>query len=102
MWLKDLGEFHPAFPIMHHCPSSTADSYYDITFSATDLEMWLKALETFIHQTEPRLSANMSDKPTLTEVTSFDKTKLKKTETQEKNPLPSKETIEQEKAAATS
>ena len=33
----------------------------------------------------------MSDKPNLEEVTSFDKTKLKKTETQEKNPLPSKE-----------
>uniref|UniRef100_A0A9J7ZUE4 Thymosin beta n=3 Tax=Cyprinoidei TaxID=30727 RepID=A0A9J7ZUE4_CYPCA len=42
----------------------------------------------------------MSDKPNLEEVTSFDKTKLKKTETQEKNPLPSKETIEQEKQAA--
>ena len=41
----------------------------------------------------------MSDKPDISEVTSFDKTKLKKTETQEKNPLPSKETIEQEKAA---
>lgn len=39
----------------------------------------------------PRHSANMSDKPNLEEVTSFDKTKLKKTETQEKNPLPSKE-----------
>ncbi|KAL1282314.1 hypothetical protein QQF64_001117 [Cirrhinus molitorella] len=42
----------------------------------------------------------MSDKPNLDEVTSFDKSKLKKTETQEKNPLPSKETIEQEKQAA--
>uniref|UniRef100_A0AAY5EUQ4 Thymosin beta n=1 Tax=Electrophorus electricus TaxID=8005 RepID=A0AAY5EUQ4_ELEEL len=41
----------------------------------------------------------MSDKPNLDEVTSFDKSKLKKTETQEKNPLPSKETIEQEKQA---
>uniref|UniRef100_A0A3Q4GQC4 Thymosin beta 5 n=2 Tax=Ovalentaria TaxID=1489908 RepID=A0A3Q4GQC4_NEOBR len=39
----------------------------------------------------------MSDKPDVTEVTTFDKTKLKKTETQEKNPLPTKE-IEQEKA----
>ncbi|KAM9408653.1 thymosin beta-11 [Pholidichthys leucotaenia] len=39
----------------------------------------------------------MSDKPNLEEVTNFDKTKLKKTETQEKNPLPTKETIEQEK-----
>ncbi|KAL6485350.1 hypothetical protein MHYP_G00073950 [Metynnis hypsauchen] len=46
--------------------------------------------------------ANMSDKPNLEEVTSFDKTKLKKTETQEKNPLPSKETIEQEKQAGSS
>lgn len=33
----------------------------------------------------------MSDKPDLEEVTKFDKSKLKKTETQEKNPLPSKE-----------
>uniref|UniRef100_A0A3B3Q8I9 Thymosin beta n=1 Tax=Paramormyrops kingsleyae TaxID=1676925 RepID=A0A3B3Q8I9_9TELE len=43
----------------------------------------------------------MSDKPNLEEVTSFDKSKLKKTETQEKNPLPSKE-IEQEKQAESS
>uniref|UniRef100_A0A672JQ69 Thymosin beta n=1 Tax=Salarias fasciatus TaxID=181472 RepID=A0A672JQ69_SALFA len=44
-------------------------------------------------------SAAMSDKPDVSEVESFDKTKLKKTETQEKNTLPTKETIEQEKAA---
>uniref|UniRef100_A0A3Q2TRD6 Thymosin beta 5 n=1 Tax=Fundulus heteroclitus TaxID=8078 RepID=A0A3Q2TRD6_FUNHE len=37
----------------------------------------------------------MSDKPDITEVTTFDKAKLKKTETQEKNTLPTKE-IEQE------
>ncbi|KAA0715385.1 Thymosin beta-11 [Triplophysa tibetana] len=49
-----------------------------------------------------RPTANMSDKPNLEEVTSFDKTKLKKTETQEKNPLPSKETIEEEKKAGSS
>ncbi|XP_017290006.2 thymosin beta-11 [Kryptolebias marmoratus] len=42
-------------------------------------------------------TATMSDKPDISEVTSFDKSKLKKTETQEKNPLPTKETIEQEK-----
>ncbi|XP_020490121.1 thymosin beta-4 [Labrus bergylta] len=42
----------------------------------------------------------MSDKPDLTEVASFDKTKLKKTETEEKNTLPTKEIMEQEKAAA--
>jgi len=46
-----------------------------------------------------RSSAIMSDKPDISEVTSFDKSKLKKTQTEEKNPLPSKETIEQEKAA---
>ncbi|XP_023192318.1 thymosin beta-12-like [Xiphophorus maculatus] len=40
----------------------------------------------------------MSDKPDITEVTTFDKTKLKKTETQEKNTLPTKETIDQEKS----
>ncbi|KAG5833187.1 hypothetical protein ANANG_G00273210 [Anguilla anguilla] len=45
---------------------------------------------------------NMESKPDLGEVTNFDKTKLKKTETQEKNPLPSKETIEQEKKASQS
>ncbi|KAF4087397.1 hypothetical protein AMELA_G00095170 [Ameiurus melas] len=47
-------------------------------------------------------ATSMSDKPNLEEVTSFDKSKLKKTETQEKNPLPSKETIEEEKKASTS
>uniref|UniRef100_A0A8C4YXW7 Thymosin beta 2 n=1 Tax=Gadus morhua TaxID=8049 RepID=A0A8C4YXW7_GADMO len=41
--------------------------------------------------------AKMSDKPDMTEISSFDKTKLKKTETKEKNPLPTKETIEQER-----
>lgn len=38
-----------------------------------------------------RASADMGDKPDVTEVTSFDKSKLKKTETQEKNTLPTKE-----------
>lgn len=33
----------------------------------------------------------MGDKPDISEVATFDKGKLKKTETQEKNPLPSKE-----------
>lgn len=33
----------------------------------------------------------MADKPDVSEVTTFDKSKLKKTETQEKNPLPTKE-----------
>ena len=33
----------------------------------------------------------MADKPDVTEVTTFDKTKLKKTDTQEKNTLPTKE-----------
>lgn len=33
----------------------------------------------------------MSDKPDLAEVAKFDKTKLKKTETQEKNTLPTKD-----------
>ena len=42
----------------------------------------------------------MSDKPDVSEVTNFDKSKLKKTQTEEKNPLPSQETIEQEKAAS--
>uniref|UniRef100_A0A8C6ESA2 Thymosin beta n=1 Tax=Marmota marmota marmota TaxID=9994 RepID=A0A8C6ESA2_MARMA len=39
----------------------------------------------------------MSDKPDLSEAEKFDKSKLKKTNTEEKNTLPSKETIQQEK-----
>uniref|UniRef100_A0A2K5XYN4 Thymosin beta n=1 Tax=Mandrillus leucophaeus TaxID=9568 RepID=A0A2K5XYN4_MANLE len=37
--------------------------------------------------------------PHIAEIENFGKSKLKKTETQEKNPLPSKATIEQEKQA---
>ncbi|XP_042334101.1 thymosin beta-15B [Sceloporus undulatus] len=44
----------------------------------------------------------MCDKPDLSEVEKFDKKKLKKTNTEEKNTLPSKETIEQEKQSAKS
>uniref|UniRef100_A0A8B9D589 Uncharacterized protein n=1 Tax=Anser cygnoides TaxID=8845 RepID=A0A8B9D589_ANSCY len=36
----------------------------------------------------------MSDKPDFAEIETFDKTKLKKTETREKNPLPTKESKE--------
>lgn len=36
-------------------------------------------------------TGKMSDKPDMTEISRFDKTKLKKTETKEKNPLPTKE-----------
>ena len=43
-----------------------------------------------------------SGKPDMAEIEKFSKSKLKKTETQEKNPLPSKETIEQEKQAGQS
>ncbi|XP_032741129.1 thymosin beta-10-like [Rattus rattus] len=39
----------------------------------------------------------MADKRDMGEVASFDKGKLKKTETQEKNTLPTKETVELEK-----
>uniref|UniRef100_A0A2K6S2S7 Thymosin beta n=1 Tax=Saimiri boliviensis boliviensis TaxID=39432 RepID=A0A2K6S2S7_SAIBB len=47
-------------------------------------------------------SATMSDKPDMAEIEKFAKSKLKKTDTQEKNPLPSKETTEQEKQAGES
>lgn len=36
----------------------------------------------------------MADKPDVSEVETFDKSKLKKTNTQEKNPLPTKEELE--------
>jgi hypothetical protein len=39
----------------------------------------------------------MSDKPDLSEVENFSKDKLKKTETKEKNPLPTKEELAEEK-----
>ncbi|XP_023685366.1 thymosin beta-15A homolog [Paramormyrops kingsleyae] len=39
----------------------------------------------------------MADKPNVSEIEQFDKSKLKKTCTQEKNTLPSNETIQQEK-----
>jgi thymosin beta 4 len=42
----------------------------------------------------------MSDKPDMSEVENFNKTKLKKTETKEKNPLPSKEELEAAKKEA--
>uniref|UniRef100_A0A8C6U375 Thymosin beta n=1 Tax=Neogobius melanostomus TaxID=47308 RepID=A0A8C6U375_9GOBI len=45
----------------------------------------------------PRTVFKMSDKPDISAVESFDKSKLKKTVTEEKNTLPTKETIEQEK-----
>ncbi|XP_037053171.1 thymosin beta-4-like [Peromyscus leucopus] len=44
----------------------------------------------------------MSDKPEMAEIKKFGKSKLMKTEMQEKNPLPSKETTEQEKQAGES
>uniref|UniRef100_A0A8C4SI44 Thymosin beta n=1 Tax=Erpetoichthys calabaricus TaxID=27687 RepID=A0A8C4SI44_ERPCA len=39
----------------------------------------------------------MDNKPSMEEVTGFDKTKLKKAETIEKNNLPTKEVIDEEK-----
>ncbi|XP_078222023.1 thymosin beta-4-like [Callithrix jacchus] len=41
----------------------------------------------------------MSDKPDMAEIEKFGKSKLKKTEMQEKNPLPSKETNRRSKQA---
>lgn len=53
--------------------------------------------ETCCIQLKETRAIKMADKPDLKEIDSFDKSKLKKTETQEKNPLPTKEEIEQEK-----
>ncbi|XP_066134326.1 thymosin beta-4-like [Saccopteryx bilineata] len=44
----------------------------------------------------------MSDKPNMAEIEKFPKSKLKKTEMQEKNPLPSKEMTEQQKQVGAS
>jgi len=42
----------------------------------------------------------MADKPDLSEIAKFNKTQLKKTKTKVKNPLPSKEELEQAKKEA--
>ncbi|XP_067885022.1 thymosin beta-10-like [Heterodontus francisci] len=44
----------------------------------------------------------MAEKPDLTEVSTFDKSKLKKIDPEVKNTLPTKETIDQEKKADSS
>ncbi|KAG8506539.1 Thymosin beta-4 [Galemys pyrenaicus] len=81
-----------------------------------DLKLWRAVWKQAMERTPPppllrrtsppatrsASSATMSDKPDMAEIEKFDKSKLKKTETQEKNPLPSKETIEQEKQAGES
>ncbi|XP_063727293.1 thymosin beta-like [Symsagittifera roscoffensis] len=55
--------------------------------------------KSFASSTQIEKEAAMGDKPDISEVSTFDKSKLKHTETAEKNPLPTKETIEQEKQA---
>ena len=47
-------------------------------------------------------ATTMSDKPCMAEIENLDKSKRNKTETQEKNPLPSEETTEQRKQAGDS
>jgi len=56
---------------------------------------------TFFVSVRPVQNTNMSDKPDLKEVEKFNKDQLKKTETKEKNPLPTKEAIAQEKREST-
>ncbi|XP_045688373.1 thymosin beta-4-like [Phyllostomus hastatus] len=48
------------------------------------------------------IPAAMSDKPNMAKIEKFNKSKFRKTEKQEKNPLPSEETIEEEKQAGES
>ncbi|KAL5492042.1 hypothetical protein EMCRGX_G017432 [Ephydatia muelleri] len=54
--------------------------------------------EQTVLQSKPGYS-KMADKPDVKEVETFDKSKLKHTEVHVKNPLPTKETIEQEKCS---
>ncbi|XP_074820499.1 thymosin beta-15A homolog isoform X1 [Natator depressus] len=56
----------------------------------------------FLGSTTASTAAKMCDRPDLSEVEKFDKKKLKKTATEEKNTLPSKEIIEQEKESVKS
>uniref|UniRef100_A0A8C0NEW1 Thymosin beta-4 n=1 Tax=Canis lupus familiaris TaxID=9615 RepID=A0A8C0NEW1_CANLF len=79
------------------CPSPTLTSFLSLSKKK-------KEKRNHVQKNAPRSasSATMSDKPDMAEIEKFGKLKLKKTETQEKNPLPSKETIEQEKQAGKS
>ena len=52
---------------------------------------FINHLRLYISITRLCITANMSDKPDLSEVTKFDASKLKKTNTEEKNTLPTKE-----------
>ncbi|KAG6925618.1 thymosin beta 15a, partial [Chelydra serpentina] len=58
---------------------------------------YLSDCSCLVRSSTASTTAKMCDKPDLSEVEKFDKKKLKKTNTEEKNTLPSKETIEQEK-----
>ncbi|KAI4532674.1 hypothetical protein MG293_017082 [Ovis ammon polii] len=64
-------------------------------FEKSSMDSAVATAQTRLHSLAVRSvpSATMSDKPDMAEIEKFDKSKLKKTETQEKNPLPSKETI---------
>ncbi|KAG5210206.1 hypothetical protein JEQ12_015400 [Ovis aries] len=82
----------------------TQESHRVVTFGHVMQDSAAATAQTRLHSLAVRSppSATMSDKPDMAEIEKFDKSKLKKTETQEKNPLPSKETIEQEKQAGES
>ncbi|XP_042094546.2 thymosin beta-4-like, partial [Ovis aries] len=77
--------------------------FQKLAFKVFKIDSAAATAETRLHspavRSEP--SAPVSDKPNTAEI-KFDKSKLKKTGTQEKNPLPSKERIEQEKQAGES
>ena len=80
-------------------------TYWGSTLWKAKVWHWAAATaQTRLHSLAVRSapSATMCDKPNMAEIEKFDKSKLKKTETQKKNPLPSKETIEQEKQAGES
>ncbi|KAF3857262.1 hypothetical protein F7725_009121 [Dissostichus mawsoni] len=75
---------------------------FEIVELNLDFEACMKAIRAVVPpDCTPRrrkLPATMADKPDISEVEKFDKAKLKKTETQEKNVLPTQDIIEQEKA----
>ncbi|XP_055413981.1 thymosin beta-4-like, partial [Bubalus kerabau] len=59
-------------------------------------------LKRFSSSSSSSSSSTMSYKPNMADIEKFSKSTLKKAEMQEKNPLPSKEMIEEEKQAGES
>lgn len=94
-WLKGGGSSaaHVLTQSCSHFLHVNSGSWHPITRTliSDSLSFWFVSLNLFFFFLVFTYSTSMSDRPDVTEVESFDKTKLKKTHTEEKNTLPTKE-----------